>query len=168
MRAQTQLDFGGRAKLDHNDRLILEQLQKNARQSVSDIARKTKLPRDVVKYRIRRLEENKVIRFYHASLNPSKLGYPLYSYVTFSLYNQSPDDEERFIHFLEQHQKIIYVAKYSGKWDFAIGVCARDYKDLDDVIRAIRKKFTHVIKDFDVYPVIQEYKFDYMTDLISV
>ena len=166
MEDKYELEFGEKVKLDNKDKKIIEQLQKNAKQSISDIARKTKLPRDVVKYRIKKLEEEKVIRFYHAFLNPSKLGYPLYAYVTFSLFNLEPEDEEKFINFLKQHPKIIYVAKFSGKWDFAIGVCAKNYKDLDEITRDIRKKFTKFIKDFEVSPVIQEYKYDYMVDLI--
>lgn len=166
MEGQYELEFGEKVKLDNKDKKIIEQLQKNARQSISDIARKTKLPRDVVKYRIRKLEENKVIRFYHALLNPSKLGFPLYAFVVFSLLNIEPEEESRFIHFLKQHSKIIYVAKYSGKWDFCIGVCAENYKDLDETVRDVRKKFTQVIKEFDVLTVIQEYKYDWMVDLI--
>lgn len=166
MQEKYELEFGKRAKIDGKDKKIIEELQKNARQSISDIARKTRLPRDVVKYRIKKLEEEKVVRFYHAFLNPSKLGYPLYAYVTFSLFNLEPEDEDTFISFLKQHPKIIYVAKFSGRWDFAIGVCARDYKELDDVTRDIRKKFTRFIKDFEVSPVIQEYKYDYIVDLI--
>lgn len=160
------LEYGEKVKLDGKDKKIIEQLQRNAKQSTSQIARKTKLPRDVVKYRIKKLEENKVIRFYHAFLNPSKLGYPLYAYVTFSLLNIDPEDEEKFISFLKQYPKIIYVAKFSGKWDFAIGLCAKNYKDMDEIIRDIRKKFSKVIKEFEVSPVIQEYKYDWMVDLI--
>jgi len=166
MEEKYELVYGEKVKLDNKDKKIIEQLQKNAKQSISDIPRKTQLPRDVVKYRIKRLEEEKVIRFYHAFLNPSKLGYPLYAYITFSLFNLELEDEEKFILFLKQHPKIIYVAKFSGKWDFCIGVCAKDYKELDETIRDIRKKYTKIIKEFEVNPVIQEYKYDWMVDLI--
>lgn len=161
------LEYGEKFKLDLKDKKIIEQLQKNAKQSISDIARKTKLPRDVVKYRIKRLEENKIIRFYHAFLNPSKLGYPLYVYVLFSCYNLKPEEENEFINYLRAQPQIIYVAKNSGKYDFTIGVCARDYMDFDDVIRQIRQKFANVIKDIESLPTIQEYKYDYMVDLIE-
>lgn len=161
-----ELEYGEKVKLDSKDKKIIEQLQKNARQSVSDIARKTKLPRDVVKYRIKKLEENKVIRFYHAVLNPSKIGYPLYAYISFVLLNIETDDEKKFINYLKQNPKIIYVAKFSGKIDFTIGVCVKNYKDLDDLMREIRNKFSKFIKDFDVSPVIQEYKYDYMAELV--
>ena len=75
----------GEVKLDSKDKKIIEQLQKNARQSIAEIAKKTRLPRDVVVYRIKKLEKTKVIRSHHTFLDHQKLGYPLYVYVLFYL-----------------------------------------------------------------------------------
>jgi len=153
-------------KLDLKDKKILEQLQKNCRQSIAEIAKKTKLPRDVVVYRIKKLEEKKVIKSHHSFLDPQKLGYPLYVYVLFTCHNIKPEEEEKFINFLVSHKQIIYVAKNSGKYDFCIGVCAHDYKEFDNIIRQIRQKFSNIIKDIESLPTIEEYKYDYMADLI--
>lgn len=161
-----ELTHGERIKLDSKDKKILEQLQKNARQSVANIAKKTKLPRDLIVYRIKKLENLKVIRYHHTSLNPAMLGFPLYSYVMFSMTNISLEDEKKFISFLKVHKNIIYVAKNSGKYDFTIGVCSEDYKSFDQILQDIRRKFSSLIKNYEVTPVIQEYKFDYMVDLI--
>lgn len=161
-----ELISGEKAKLDKKDKKILEQLQKNSRQTIAEITKKTGLPRDVVVYRIKKLEKSKVIRAHHTFLNPQKLGYPLYVYVLFSCYNIKPEEENKFINYLKDHKQIIYVAKNSGKYDFTIGVCAKDYLDFDEIIRDIRHKFIDVIKDIESLPTIQEYKFDWMVDLI--
>lgn len=153
-------------KLDSKDKKILRELQENCRQSIAEIAKKTKLPRDVVVYRIKKLEESKVIKKHHSSLDPQKLGYPLYVYVLFSLYNIKPELEKRFVNYLKNHKQIIYVAKNSGKYDFTIGICAKDYKEFDDIIREIRQKFADIIKDIESLPTVEEYKFDWMVDLI--
>ena len=155
-----------KVKLDGKDKKIIEQLLINARQSIADIAKKTKLPRDVVRYRIDRLESTGVVRNYYALIDTSKLGYPLYVYVGFSLLNIEPDEEEQFLKFLKSQKQITYVAKNSGKWDFSIGVAAKYYQDIDNFIREIRKKFSKAIKDFEVTPVIQDYKYNHVTDLI--
>ncbi len=167
MHKNTLIEFGEKVKLDKKDKKILKELQLNARQSISQIARKTKLQRDVVKYRIKRLEDLKVVRMYHAFLNPSKLGYPMYTYVLFSLSNFTPEIEDKFIGFLTQHKNIIYVNKMTGKWDLAIAICSKDFKEFDDVLRVIRSKFSNVIKFYDVGTIIQEYKCDYIVDLIE-
>ena len=163
---EVELNYGERIKLDEKDKKIIEQLQLDCRQTIQEISKKTKLPRDVVVYRIKRMEDNKLIRQYHASLNPALLGYPLYVYVGFSLLNINPEEETKFINFLKSKKQIIYVAKNSGKWDFSIGVAAKDYNDFDKVLKEVRAEFTKVIKDYEILPVIQEYKYDYMTDLI--
>jgi len=57
-----ELAKGERVKLDSKDKKIIEQLQKNCRQTIAEIAKVTKLPRDVVVYRIKKLEQSKIIR----------------------------------------------------------------------------------------------------------
>lgn len=161
-----ELTKGERAKLDSKDKKIIEKLQNNCRQTIAEIAKATKLPRDVVVYRIKKMEDQKVIRAHHTMLNPQKLGYPLYVYALFSCYNVNPEEETKFINYLKSHKQIIYVAKNSGKYDFTIGVCAKDYMDFDEIIRGIRQKFSNLIKDIESLPTVQEYKFDYMVDLI--
>ena len=161
-----ELKYGEKLKLDSKDKKIIEQLQLNARQSISEIAKKTKLPRDVVKYRIKKMEQSGLIRQYHAFINPDMVGYPLYVYIGFICYNLKPEEEKKFLEYLKHQKQIIYVAKNSGKWDFSIAVCAKNYKEFDEIIREIRQKFIDVIKDIETLPVIQEYKYDWMVDLI--
>ncbi len=161
------ITYGTKVDLDEKDKKILEQLQINARQPISTISRKTGLPRDVVKYRIKKLENNKVIRFYHTFLNPAKLGYPMYTFVLFTLSNFDIDKEKKFINFLKHHNKIVTVAKISGNWDIGINVCSSDFKDFDNVMYEIRTKFSDIIKEFQVGSVIEEYKSDYMIGLLD-
>lgn len=163
-----KLEYGEKVKLDSKDKKIIQLLQLNGRMPISEISRKTGIPRDSIKYRMRRLEKLKVIRFYHAFLNPSKIGYPMYSYVTFKLYHIDEKKEKEFINFLTAIPQIVYVSKTTGAWDIAIGICAKDFKDFDDTLRQIRSKFADEIKEIESGSVIQEYKYDYMADLIKL
>ena len=81
----------------------------------------------------------------------------------------APDEkkEKEFINFLVSLPKVVYVSKTTGSWDMSIGVCAKDFKDFDDVLREIRGKFADEIKDIETGSVIQEFKDDYMVDLIE-
>jgi len=56
---------------------ILEELQRNARQSFAELGRKTGLSTPAVAERVRRLEEAGVITGYHASLDAARLGVPI-------------------------------------------------------------------------------------------
>jgi DNA-binding Lrp family transcriptional regulator len=99
------------AKLDEKDMKILKILDKHARYSIAEISKKTGIQRDSVIYRIKKMEEKSVIRFYHAVLNPSALGYEIYADVNFVLHNLTPEKEEKLLDYLISHKNIVYVAK---------------------------------------------------------
>ena len=65
-------------QLDLKDRKILYELDINARRSDSEIAKKVGLGRDVVRYRIQRLQREGYINYFMTLLNTMKLGYDWY------------------------------------------------------------------------------------------
>ncbi len=75
-------------KLDLKDRKILYELDLNCRQSNAQIGKKVGLKRDVVGYRIKKLEEEGVIKNYFSIIDTFRLGYDVfrvyinYKYVT--------------------------------------------------------------------------------------
>ena len=68
-------------KLDKKDLQILGILDWNARMPITQVAKKVKLNKDVVRYRIRNLEKQEIISAYYSLINISKIGY-----LTFRLY----------------------------------------------------------------------------------
>ena len=154
-------------KPDKKDKKILELLEKNARLSIADISRKTGIQRDSVLYRINKLKEKKVIRYFHTLLNPAVLGYPIYSFVNLTLHNLTQEKEKSLIGFLKVHPNIIYVAKTTGKWDFTINIAAKNLNHFDQIMTELRMKFSKIIKEYDTSSIIQEYKFDSMAELIK-
>lgn len=161
------ITYGKVAKLDSKDRKILKFLSTDARASIADISRKTGIQRDSVLYRINRMKKENVIRYFHTLLNPSVLGFPIYNFVNFFLHNLTDEQERSFVAFMRSHPNIVYVAKTTGKWDFTICILAKDLKHLDGILTEIRRKFSKIIKDYDTASIIQEYKFDYMVDIIE-
>lgn len=164
----SEIKVGPKANLDKKDKKILEVLQKNARLPVSKIAKEVKMPADSVKYRIKRLEKLGVIRFYHAVLNFALLGNPMYSYTFISLFSMEETKENEFINHLVAQPKITWISKTSGKWDFIIGTCTKDFKELDELIQEIRRRYVKYIKDFETSSTIEEYKWDFMYDSLEV
>jgi len=61
-------------KLDDKDIKLLDELQKDGRQSYRDLSKKLKIPESTVRKRINRLEKEKVIKKYQAVLDPKKVG----------------------------------------------------------------------------------------------
>ena len=71
-------------KLDLKDRKILYHLDINCRQSFSQIGKKVGLHKDVVAYRVKKLQKKEIIKGFINVVDYSKLGYNLYRfYFTF-------------------------------------------------------------------------------------
>jgi len=91
--------------IDLQDRKILYELDVNARQSLSKIAKKTGMSKEVVNYRINKLVKDGVIRSFYARIETSKLG--ILAYRTFvRMQNLSPKKEQEFIDFIIKNPKI--------------------------------------------------------------
>ncbi|MBS3162658.1 Lrp/AsnC family transcriptional regulator [Candidatus Woesearchaeota archaeon] len=162
------ISYNPPVKLDAKDKKILELLSQDARMPVSEISKKSKIQRDSVVYRIKRLEKFKVIRFYTAILNPSVLGFPIYSYVHIKLHNLDETIEKQFVAFLIANPQVTYVVKISGEWDYDITIAARDLGNFEEVLKEIRYKFSKIIQNYSSDLILQEYKYDYLIDLINV
>ena len=65
-------------KVDLKDRKILYELDLDARQSLTQIGKKVGLKKDVVSYRINRLQEEGVIQNYWTAIDTFKLGYNVF------------------------------------------------------------------------------------------
>jgi Lrp/AsnC family leucine-responsive transcriptional regulator len=70
--------------LDIKDRKILYELDLNARQSLTQIGKKVGLKKDVVSYRLKRLQDEGIIKNFWTAINTFKLGYNVFRiYITF-------------------------------------------------------------------------------------
>lgn len=69
------------AELDPTDWAILAEVQRDARLSFNQIAKRVNLSAPSVAARIRRLEESGVIKGYHARISPAAAGLPLTAFI---------------------------------------------------------------------------------------
>jgi len=167
MNQTTQKKSYETVKVDNKDKKILETINRKARLSIANISRKTGIQRDSVLYRIKRMQKQKVIKFFHPVLDPTVLGYPIYSFINFVLHDLSAEKEKSFIAFLKTYPNVVYVAKTTGKWDLTINIAAKNLKHFDEIMTKIRRKFSKIIKDYDSASIIKEYKYDNMVNLIE-
>jgi Lrp/AsnC family leucine-responsive transcriptional regulator len=126
-------------KLDNRDKKILFQLDLNARQSNSEIARKLRLNPNFVLYRIKNLERKGVINGYYTMIDFSKLGFFMVR-VYIKLKNTSPELKKVLIDFVNNQHNIFWFASIEGQWDIIIAVLVRSHKE-----------FEEFWEDFEVY-----------------
>ena len=126
-------------KLDEKDKKILYQLDVNSRQPVSVISRKTRLSKDVVNYRIKRLMEEGVIMKFLAVTDNSKLGYSLYK-VFLRLQKADKQKEEEIISYLKNHQSVQWVVSTDGMFDILFNIFAKDPIELNNMLSDIQNR----------------------------
>lgn len=153
-------------KFDKYDNLILKELDLNARRTLAHISKKVGLSRDAVKNRIDKLVRNKVILSFTPIYNPPNMGYSIINYVFISLYNPSSDQEQEFLKYLKNNKHVTYVAGLIGKWDYILDVMAQSPGQFDSILKEIRQRFPNLIKDYEVYGVLQEYKYEEVGRLV--
>ncbi len=133
-------------ELDEKEKKILYQLDANSRQPVSVIARKTKLTKDVVNYRIKRLIEEGVIMKFLAVLDNSKLGYTLYK-IFLRLQSADKKKEEEIINYLKNHQNAQWVVSTDGMFDILFNVFAKDSVELNSILSDFQKLYGNFIAE---------------------
>ena len=71
-------------KIDLKDRKILYQLDLDARQSLTQVGKKVGLKKDVVAYRVKRMQDEGIIKNFWTVINTFKLGYNVFRiYINF-------------------------------------------------------------------------------------
>jgi len=115
------------------DRKILDILQKNARTSNAEIARRVGLAPSAVFERIRKLEERRVIRGYRAEINPKILGLSQLAF-TFVRSNDRPGGVETGER-LSEIPEILEVHHVAGEDCFLVKARVRDAEALGRLLR---------------------------------
>jgi len=145
-------------KLDLKDKKILYQLDINSRQSNSEIAKKVGLSKNVVKYRISRLEKSGLIENYYALLNTSKLGF-MYCRLFFKFSGMSIEKEKEIADYVLKLPRISWASTFEGTWNFGAVILARNLNELNDTYQNILSKYNDYIINREVSIAIRIHHF---------
>lgn len=144
-------------KIDRLDRRILFELDHDARQSVSQLARKLRQGRDRVEYRIQRLTERGIITRFVTMVNYAQLGFQVSK--TYLRLSGSKEQQRKCVSFLKNHPKVYWIAETHGAWDLFFSVFTKDLKEFHDVQDQILSQFSPILIQFDVYPLVDVFFF---------
>jgi Lrp/AsnC family leucine-responsive transcriptional regulator len=124
--------------LDERDRAIVAALQDDARATYADIAARVGLSASAVHDRVRKLEQQGVIRRYSAIVDPEALGLFVTALIAASpLDPRQPDDlPERVAEFPEVED----CYSVAGETNYMLKVRTATTAGLEDLIRRLREK----------------------------
>ena len=90
------------------DRKILYELDLNCRQSNTQIGKKVGLKKDVVSYRIKRMQDEGIIKNFWTLIDAYKLGYIIFRfYLVFQYVNR--DIKKKIIEYLIKNKRICVI-----------------------------------------------------------
>ncbi|MEM7474439.1 MAG: Lrp/AsnC family transcriptional regulator [Planctomycetota bacterium] len=121
--------------LDETDVAILEQLQRDCRQTVAQISEKVHLSTSACHRRIKALEEAGTITNYVAKLSAKKLGYRVEFFVELSLATQKDDAFEQFEKAIKGIPEVLECYLVGGQYDYLLRIVAVDTEDYERILR---------------------------------
>jgi Lrp/AsnC family transcriptional regulator len=123
--------------LDKLDRDILRLLASDASLSLADIASKVGLTATPCWKRIRRMEQEGVIRGRVATIDPSKVGLPVSVFVAVETADHSGDWLKRFAEVVANMPEIVDAWRMSGDVDYLMHVVVSDIAAYDNFYRKL-------------------------------
>jgi len=156
----TEFNFGekeSQINLNPKDKQILEKLSSNSRKSAVDLSEETGFSIDVVRYRIKSMEKEGIIRGYKCLLNSSKLGFTTCKAFVF-FKNINGAKREEFIEYCKNLPNTINLVKTFAPWDLEIMFETESYEEYFKIMDTIKNKFNDIVKFYESVLITSEPK----------
>ena len=121
-------------QLDEKDRLILQALESDSRQSTSSIAKKTGISRVTVHDRIRRLKKQGIIKRFTVELNYDLLGFGDSAYACITFRKEHGMTEWTLGEKLASMPFVHDVSVISGEYDLIVHLRGTSIKNIGETI----------------------------------
>ena len=113
---------------------ILQALQKDGRISYRELGKEVGLSTPAVSERVRKLEENGIIRGYQAVLDLERLGRPI---TAFTSVKTNPEKNPNLIKFVEESPAVLEAHYITGDASFLLKIAVASIKEMEQLIQSI-------------------------------
>lgn len=141
-------------KLTQSDLNLLAELEDDARQPLSNLAKRLKISQQLLSYRMQALKKRKILGGYYTQINFPMLGYTKYRTLV-RITNYTQQKEKEIINYLKAHKNVQWIIECGGKWDFLINFVAKNVVQYDNFLRDFKSTFPRHIQNFEVFIVIE-------------
>jgi Lrp/AsnC family leucine-responsive transcriptional regulator len=148
-------------KIDELDKKILIELCNGARIPIVKLAEKLNISAKVAAYRIKRLENNKVILGYRPLINNNLLGLMHYK-ILFYLTNVTHEGFNKFKAYLKNDPRVVYIVDEIGICDIDIELMLKSVHDLFKFIKEIKFRFPRLIREYETLVLVDTLKVNYL------
>jgi Lrp/AsnC family leucine-responsive transcriptional regulator len=145
-------------KIDEVDKKIISGLSANAEMSHAELADLCGVTRQTVASRIRRLENEGIIRKYKAVVDYEKVG--LQSFILLFLKLDTSDSVKAadFINSIKNDPNVIMDVSITGEWDVMLLLAFGNVKEYESYTSKLRVLMGPMLKDSKSHVVLNFYK----------
>jgi len=145
--------------MDALDRKILIALQQHGRKTNAELARQLEVAPTTMLERVRRLEENGLLRGYRAMIDPISLGLTLQGFVAVVLTSHDKRFIRDFENGIKQVPNVRACYHITGRFDYLLHVTARDLAHWGELVKERIAAISGIAK-LESFLVLSEIKED--------
>ena len=124
-------------ELDEISMQILSILQKNSRESYSEISRKVCMSAPAVAERIKKMEESGVIKNYTINISHEKMGLGMLAFMLVNLPGSFADQVEKTENIVANIPEVLECHRVTGRDDMVVKVVFKDMPHIKKVIDSL-------------------------------
>ncbi|MBS3106956.1 Lrp/AsnC family transcriptional regulator [Candidatus Woesearchaeota archaeon] len=141
-------------KLSLKDRRILEALDMEPNISLSALAKKIRVSRQVADYRLSRLLSRRTIYAFYALIDAGRLGYSCFR-IHLRVKNVSSEKYARFAEELFHAYPTFWVAFVSGSFDLMIDIFAKTSNEFERILLDIVQNNKEIIQSYETLVLLE-------------
>ncbi|MEK6950716.1 MAG: Lrp/AsnC family transcriptional regulator [Nanoarchaeota archaeon] len=143
-----------RLELDLLDRKILYLLSLNGRFAESTIGKALKTSKEVVHYRLKRMQQESFLHGFMTLLDHQKLGYIVHD-ISVSLHPSS--DFEAIVQTLLAHQNVTHVRQCSAPFDLQFRIMTKTTAEFVSIVDSLLNQYYMYVKDYVISTLLEEH-----------
>ena len=148
--------------MDYIDKKILEELQKNSSQPLSELSKKVGLTNTPCWNRIKKLEEEKIIKSKSIIIDNKKINLPITVFLSISIQNHTERWLKNFEKIVNKYDQIIEVHRLTGSnSDYQITILSPSIEEYDNFQQTLIKEIecTNMTSHISLQTIKKNYKY---------
>ncbi|MBT5640566.1 MAG: Lrp/AsnC family transcriptional regulator [Rhodobiaceae bacterium] len=148
--------------MDIIDKKILEELQKNSSQPLSELSKKVGLSNTPCRNRIKKLEEEKIIKSKSIIIDNKKINLPITVFLSISIQNHTEIWLKNFEKVVNKYDQIIEVHRLTGSnSDYQITILSPSIEEYDKFQQILIKEIecTNMTSHISLQTIKKNYKY---------
>jgi Lrp/AsnC family leucine-responsive transcriptional regulator len=133
-------------KLDNLDFAIIDILANDAKIPLTKLAQRTKSTVEIVRRRMKRMEELGIILSYRIDVDINKLGYEFFKAIVY-FKSLSRKEEIALMEWMRQEPHSVYYIRSLAPWEAEFEFIVENYMQFNQIIDEMRRKFPNVVRN---------------------